>query len=73
MTKIPGWDPGVGQAAELSIEVPDAESRADPGPGPGSRLAEQIAVTPPAGRPEPPPAAAPDPAQVPLVETSEGS
>ena len=71
-THVPGYDYRSGGAAELSIEVPDAESRADPRPGPGSRLPEQIPVTPPAGRPEPP-LPPPGPDGPPLVETSSGS
>jgi len=50
-THIPGWDYHSGGADEHAIEVPDAEHRADPGPGPGGRLPEQIPVTPPPGRP----------------------
>jgi hypothetical protein len=59
-TPIPGWDYNSGGAEVLSIEVPDAGSRSDPGPGPGGRLPEQIPVRslPDApGRPVPPPPA----------------
>jgi hypothetical protein len=65
MATIPGYDPGPDRAVELPITVPDEQHRSDPGPGPGGRLPLHIPVTPPPGRPEPPPATPPDFAEVP--------